>query len=244
MTFDFTPLQLLFAFVVVSVAYTVRGITGFGSGLISIPLLALLAPLPAVVPVIALVDYIASLTHGTTNRRSVRWQEIWPLLPFTLLGVSVALYLFHTMDALVLKRSLGVFVIGYGLYMLLVSGPLKHGSRWWALPGGGLGGLVGTLFGTGGPFYVIYLGLRGLDKEAFRATIAMIFIIDGGLRMVGYTASGLFDRPTLLAVGAALPIMAVGMWIGGHIHTTLSQRAFQRAVGGLLLLSGAALVLH
>ena len=43
--------------------------------------------------------------------------------------------------------------------------------------------LVGTLFGTGGPFYVIYLNLRGLDRSVFRATFAMNFLIDGGVRL-------------------------------------------------------------
>jgi hypothetical protein len=32
------------------------------------------------------------------------------------------------------------------------------------------GGLVGPLFGTGGPFYVIYVKVRELDRTMFRAT--------------------------------------------------------------------------
>ena len=44
-------------------------------------------------------------------------------------------------------------------------------------------GVLGTLFGTGGPFYVIYLNLRGLDRTVFRATFAMNFLVDGGVRL-------------------------------------------------------------
>jgi len=49
---------------------------------------------------------------------------------------------------------------------------------------GCLGGLLGTLFGTGGPFYAINLNLRGLARSAFRATFALNFLIDGGVRLI------------------------------------------------------------
>lgn len=236
------PAQLLFAAGVLVAAYVVRGITGFGSALVAVPLLALLLPLHAVVPVISLLDYMASLSHGIRHRRDVRWRELVPLLPATLAGVLTALYLFQTVDAEALRRALGVFVVLYAFYALLAPERSGRGSRWWALPGGGFGGLIGTLFGTGGPFYVIYLGLRGLGKHHFRGTIAIIFLIDGGLRLIGYTASGFYDRDTLLLVAAALPVMAAALYAGGHIHTRISPAAFKRAIAVLLVGSGLALV--
>ncbi|HEY0635381.1 MAG TPA: sulfite exporter TauE/SafE family protein, partial [Gammaproteobacteria bacterium] len=167
-------LQLLLAVVILSAAYFIRGIAGFGSGLIAIPLLAMMLPLTLVVPVVGLLDYLASASHGTSHRHAIAWRELLPLLPFSLCGVVLALYLFKTVDALLLRKTLGGFVAGYGLYSLLYAGPTRPGSRWWAIPVGGFGGLIGTLFGTGGPFYVIYLKLRGLDMTAFRATVAAI----------------------------------------------------------------------
>ena len=79
-----------------------------------------------------------------------------------------------------LARLLGGFVIAYAIYQMLPL-PELRGSRVAASYCGLLGGLVGTLFGTGGPFYVIYLNLRGLDRAVFRATFAMNFLIDGGV---------------------------------------------------------------
>jgi uncharacterized protein len=40
----------------VFVAYLVRGVAGFGSGLIAVPLLSLAAPVPAVVPLVVALD--------------------------------------------------------------------------------------------------------------------------------------------------------------------------------------------
>jgi uncharacterized membrane protein YfcA len=48
----------------VFVAYLVRGVAGFGSGLIAVPLLSLAAPVPAVVPLVVALDYIGSVSQG------------------------------------------------------------------------------------------------------------------------------------------------------------------------------------
>ena len=105
-------------------------------------------------------------------------------------------------------------------------------------------GLIGTLFGTGGPFSVIYLQLQGLGKTTFRATIATIFLIDGGMRLVGYTSSGFYQKETLLLALAGFPVMALALYIGGHIHTNLKPVIFQRAIGILLIGSGTGLLLN
>jgi uncharacterized membrane protein YfcA len=202
-----TWLQLMLAVAILSVAFFIRGIAGFGSGLIAIPLLALMLPLQLVVPMVGLLDYVASTSHGVRYRHAIAWRDILPLFPFSLFGVVCALYLFKTVDAQLLRKALGLFVIFYGLYSLVQVGASRPGTRWWAIPAGGFGGLIGTLFGTGGPFYVIYLRLRGLDMSVFRATVATIFIIDGGIRIGGYLLSGFYTRQTLLAFALALPIM-------------------------------------
>ena len=237
-------LQLILAALIIVVAFFVRGIAGFGSGLIAIPLLANMLPLSVVVPLVGLLDYLASTSHGVKHRQAISWGDIVPLLPFTLSGVLTALYLFHTLDAELLRKALGGFIVLYAFYTLLSAGPGFHGRRWWAIPAGALGGLIGTLFGTGGPFYVIYMRLRHLDKTAFRATIAVVFLIDGSSRIVGYFFSGFYTGDTMYLLAAALPIMIVGMYIGGHVHTTISPRTFQRAIGVLLVGSGLALLLR
>lgn len=237
-----SPLQLLLAALIILGAYLIRGIAGFGSGLISIPLLALMLPLHIVVPMVGLLDYIASTSHGVKHRQAIQWRDLLPLLPFTFTGVLTALYLFKTLDGQLLRSALGGFIVLYAIYSLLSPGPASHGSRLWAAPAGALGGLIGTLFGTGGPFYVIYLRLRQLDKGAFRATAATIFLIDGSSRIVGYFFSGFYEYDTMVLLAAALPMMVVGLYIGGHIHTTISQRSFQQAIGVLLVCSGMALL--
>ncbi len=237
-----SSLQLVSAFAILMIAFTVRGITGFGSALIAVPLLALILPISVAVPLVGLLDYLSALTHGLKLRNEIRWKQIFPLLPFTLSGVFIALYLFNTIDAQLLKKILGGFIISYALYTLLTIKPHTHNSKFWAIPGGFLGGLVGTLFGTGGPFYVIYLQLQGLGKTAFRATIAAIFLLDGTTRIVAYSINGFYTFETLVLVAVSLPIITIAMYIGGHIHANISHQSIQKGIGIILLFSGTALI--
>jgi uncharacterized protein len=236
--------QLLYGSSIVTVAYLIRGIAGFGSGLIAIPLLLLLdLPIALVVPLVVALDYIASASQGIKHRQAVAWREIWPLLPFAFLGVALAIYLFKTIDAVLLQRSLAVFIILYAVYTLLAKSPRQIHTRWWAVPAGGLGGLIGTLFGTGGPFYVIYLQLRHLNKTPFRATFATIFLIDGTSRIAGYLFSGFFTLEFLWLLAVLLPVMLISLYLGGQIHLTLSQETFKRAISVLLVVSSIVLLL-
>ena len=228
---------------IVFVAYLVRGIAGFGSGLIAVPLLALVSPVTAVVPVVVSLDYIASANHSMRNLHDVAWREQVVLLPCMLIGILAGLYLLSAMPTRVLAKTLGVFVIAFGIYQLLPLRPARA-SRLAATYCGFLGGLLGTLFGTGGPFYAIYLNLRALDRNAFRATFALNFLIDGGIRLIAYAFLGLLTRQTLLHVAAALPIAAAGLFAGGRIQTGLSQRTFVQIIGILLLGGGIALLLR
>jgi uncharacterized membrane protein YfcA len=228
---------------VLFVAYLVRGIAGFGSGLIAVPLLTLFSPVTVVVPLVVSLDYIGSLSQSVRNLRQIAWREQAVLVPFMLIGIGGGLYLLSEMPAWALARALGVFVLGFGVYQLLPLPPMR-GSRFAASYCGLFGGLLGTLFGTGGPFYAIYLNLRGLERSTFRATFALNFLIDGGVRLIAYAALGLLNRETLLHIALALPLVGVGLYAGGHIHTGLHQRDFVRIVGLLLIASGVTLVLR
>ena len=237
-----TALSLLFPASVLFFAYLVRGVAGFGSALIAVPLLALTLPLTIVVPLVVFLDYLGSASQGINNRESIKWSEILPLLPFTLIGVAVSLYIMDSVRPEMLSVALGGFIMIFAVYQLL---PVQLGKakKIISAPSGFFGGFVGTLFGTGGPFYVIYLNLRHLDKGAFRATFATIFLIDGALRLVGYAVKGFYTMEMLAYLAMAVPVAGLGLFFGGRIHTALGRDVFVRLISVLLLGSGTALLM-
>src|SRR5262245_39751759 len=84
---------LFFATLIVLVAYAVFGISGFGSTMISVPLLAHLSPLRTVIPTVLLLDCVASIGLGLRLRSGIHKAELYPLLPFLLLGLVLGVLL-------------------------------------------------------------------------------------------------------------------------------------------------------
>ncbi len=110
------------------------------------------------------------------------------------------------------------------------------------MPAGLIGGLVGALFGTGGPPYVIYLTHRIKEKSQLRATFSGLFMIDGSIRIATFVLSGLLGVYLLPLLIASAPVMIVGLYLGGRIHVGVSNRQMLILVGSLLLVSGGSLL--
>lgn len=224
-------------------AYFIRGISGFGSGLIAVPLLAHFLPLQFVVPFVLLLDFTASVALGRNARQHVNWGEIRPLLPFGFIGVALGVALLIQLPKEPLLAGLGLFVMAFGVRNILNLHGEKPASRWWAIPAGLTGGTVGALFGTGGPPYIIYLSHRLRDKSELRATFSGLFIIDGGTRLVSFLITGLLLQPGLFpAFLGALPLMALALHLGHKVHVGISNQQMLRLVGVLLLASGVSLL--
>lgn len=226
---------------IVLLAYFIRGIAGFGSGLIAVPLLALFLPLTLVVPMVLLLDFTASLVMGGMDRQRVQWQELTWLIPFSLIGVVVGTHLLVNLPTKPMLLTLALLVLVFAIRSLLNMQGEKPVSRGWAIPAALTGGTVGGLFGTGGPPYVIYLNHRIRDKSLLRATFSALFFIEGAVRIINFLYAGLLPWSVWQQALLGLPLMLGALWLGGHVHTGLSHAQMTRLIGLLLLLASLSL---
>jgi uncharacterized protein len=91
--------EWLYPIGVVLLGYTVLGLTGFGSALVIVPLLAWQWPLPEVVALTLLMDVPASAFHSGLNWRQVQWRELGRLLPGLVVGTVLGLWLLPHLQA-------------------------------------------------------------------------------------------------------------------------------------------------
>ncbi len=238
-----SPEQIAATAAILIVAYFIRGITGFGSGLIAVPLLALFLPLTFVVPLILLLDFTASIVIGGFNRQHVRWRELLMLIPVGVVGVGIGTLLLVNLPQTPMLIALAIFIFLFAIKSLLNIYGDKPISQAWAAPAALTGGTVGGLFGTGGPPYVIYLAHRIHDKSALRATLSMLFFAEGLARIISFLAVGLLmSREIWIAFFAGLPIVLGVLYLGSRVHHGLSAARMARLVGGLLLVASVSLL--
>ena len=235
---------LAFAPLIVLAAYTIFGITGFGSTLIAVPLLAHLVPLKFAIPVVVLLDCIASISQGLQLRADIDRGEVLPLLPFLVAGMAVGTLLLVNVPGDMLMTALGVLVLVYGASYFFNRGTAWKLPRWSAAPIGMFGGTTAALFGSGGPVYVVYLAGRGARPEQIRATMPLVFIFTTIARIAVFALAGLFNADVFIATTVLLPALALGLWLGNRLHGKLSREQAVRVIGAVLTLSGASLLLR
>ncbi|MGH7304061.1 MAG: sulfite exporter TauE/SafE family protein [Candidatus Rokuibacteriota bacterium] len=239
------PETVVLVVLVIFVGYGIFGATGFGASPITIPVLAHVLPLPFILCLAALLDLGSGLALGFHTRRRADIRELLTLIPFTLVGLTLGVTLLVKLprDATVL--ALGLFVCVYALYVMLGRRAARPLTRRWAAPAGALGGIVGALFGMGGPPYVVYITGRIPDPAVQRATISQMVILNVGLRVAAFALAGLLaSRALWIAVLLLLPVAWAGVWVGNRAHGSATPATMARLIGAALLLAGAALVVR
>ena len=174
------PETLLLAALIVFAGYTVFGVTGFGASPITVPVLAHFLPLPFVLSLAAALDLGSAVVLGLHTRKLADVRELLVLAPFTIVGLALGVTLLVSLPREATLLALGVFVCGYALYIVLQRGPRRPLGRAWAAPAGLASGVLGALFGVGGPPYVVYIAGRIPDVTAQRATISQMVALNVG----------------------------------------------------------------
>lgn len=227
-------------------AFVARGISGFGAGLLATPLLAFILPMQIIVPLNATLVFGLFVFLSIRDRREVVWRELKLLVPPTLAGIAVGLLLFKSLDNRGLLVMLGAFLVLYASYMLLVHVfglPQLKCSEKWSFPAGAIGSFIDTLFGGGGgTIVVIYVHARGLTRMPFRATVAMLWLIEMIARLAGYTAVGFYNTGILVLVVAMVPFVVAGTWAGERVGNRVNPQTFSKILAVMLLLSGINLL--
>ena len=225
------------------VAYTILGISGFGSALVNIPLLAHFLPLTTILPILVLVDFTATSTNGLKFRHDIDVADIKTVVPTMCIGIAIGVALLTRTPGSELLPVLGVSIVLYGLYRLREPMASRFISPKWGYVTGLAGGFVGGLFGIGGPIYATYMSRRTNDFAKMRATMAVIFSVSTATRIAAFLVAGLLlDSQVWWGYVIILPFMFIGLNIGHKLHGKLERKHLSYFISVLLVASGISLV--
>ena len=247
MNWPLSPLESAWCALALALGYGVRGVAGFGSGVVATPLLTFVLPLSVTAPLITLIGFVVSIRQAVRDWHLIEWRRVTIFIPGSLAGVALGLYVFKTLDQVLLARALGAYILLYAFYSLVGERIFRRTLTpppWLIHPVAALGALVATIFGgLAGPIYVTYFDALKLSKSVFRVTVSTTLLALNLIRSIGYIATGVFRIDDFVLVAAAFLPVAVGTVIGDRLHDRLDPRAFRRAIGVLLVASGLGLML-
>jgi uncharacterized protein len=226
---------------ILAVAGFVFGLTGFGISLVSVSLLPFFVPLATVVPLITLYGAAFAFVMTIQLRRDVMFPQLVSLLIGTILGTPVGVWVLEAFPPSLLKRLIGLTLMGivviewYGAY------PEKLSGRHWGLCAGGLAGLLGGAIGTPGPPVILYAVAQGWSPRVMKAMLQAFFLVNQSVIVANHWWAGLLTREVVwLACLYAVP-SAIGVTAGICLFDRIHQARFRRLTFALLFVLGLAM---
>lgn len=240
-------------FGIVLLAFAIRGLTGFGSGLILTPLLSLIMDVKQVVTVATVLHLVGGLYLVLATQQNIDIKKLLsagiPSIIFCIIG---SLFL-SASDSKILLALLGISTVAYATYMLVQPEVKlqahKRSSSLINILLGLVSGFLHGLYGTGGPPIVILFSNQIYRKETLRATLIAYFFILDAIRGVVYflisyikSTEPLFSGYELqLGILMLLPTI-LGVALGNLLQRYFSEFLFRRIIAIVLLLAGLAIV--
>lgn len=218
-----------------------QGVTGFGSALVAMPLLALVLDLRAASAVVALLSLAINLALLLPVRRELPWRPVAPLLAGSLAGIPAGVLFLANADGRLARALLGAVLIAASAALLGARGRRIGSGAGPALAAGAIAGLLGGAFNANGPVAVLYAAARGWEKRETHAALQLYFLASGVAVAALHGAAGITDRWVLLAAACALPALALGSLAGWAVHRRVGEERYRRLL--LLTLLGAGAVL-
>jgi uncharacterized membrane protein YfcA len=221
---------LAFAFVVLALfgASIVRGYSGFGFSMLAISSMTLVLPPAEVVPIVLLLEILASIHMLPGVWRQIDWRSLVPLMVGNAIGTPVGIYLLVSLSQQPLR-------IGISLLVIAAAVLLWRGFALATMPGpaatttiGVSAGVLNGSIGIGGPPVVLFYLSSPAGAAMTRASLVAYFFGTDTVTLAMMATQGLFTWDVIARTAALLPILIGGIVIGSRRFIKTEPTTFRR----------------
>lgn len=216
-----------------AVAGLTRGLSGFGSAMVFVPIASALTNPPTAVVLLFVTDTLLTVPMVVSAARRCTWREVLLLAAGAACTAPIGVWLLVVLDPTVMRWLISSLILV--LVAALASGwrrrrPPSRGST---MAVGGASGLTGGMTGLGGP-PVILFWMAGHDGPAqVRANIIVFLSFTGVFNLVGYVVGGLITGERVAVALALTPAYGLALLLGAWMFRFATPRFFRGLAFGL-----------
>ncbi len=172
---------------------------------------------------------IADFTVYPVMRKYGTWQQVWPLMPPTLIGIGCGIVLLRFMPEVWAKPVIGsliVLMLGVILWKRLCPmSRLDQSYKFGVISAFG-GGVSTTLANAAGPVMNIYLLTRGFHKMELVGIAGRFFLLTNLIKLPLLGGISLITADSLLINLKLAPIVVLGVFLGKWLLKRVPQKVF------------------
>lgn len=232
---DLTAAALVVMLAGLALGALARGYSGFGFSAILVSSWALVTD-PARAVVVALcLEVLASLMQAVSVWKEVPWKRVGLLMAGAVIGTPIGVYFLAHIPRELMKVFIALFVL-ISAALLFKGFRLKSKANSASTVAVGVAsGVANGAVAMGGLPVALFLTASDDTPRRFRASvIAYFFLLDiAGLLFLA--RQRLISADTIWLVVIALPILALGVWLGGRHFLDTTPEAFRRTTLVLLM---------
>jgi uncharacterized protein len=223
-------------------ASLIQGFTGFGVGLVAMPLLIslmgirLAAPMGA--PIILTIIIVTLLRY----RRHLNLRAVLPLWATSIVGIPIGVLALSYVNERLLVSVFGILIILYALYAIFSPRLPELRSSAWAPLFGVVAGFCTGAYNGSGPPVIVYGTCRRWDPDQFRSNLQAFFLINSAVVNLTHLLSGHISRTVISGYLVCLPAIGLGLLTGFSLARRFSAEQFRRTVLWVLLLLGVGML--
>jgi len=227
------------------VTHLVGGVAAFGSTLLALPLILLAGwELRPAVAMLLIIGSVQALSMAWLTGRDADWRVLRRIFVIAGIGLPLGFLFAHLLPQRALQAILGLVLACAGASHFVER---RLGREW--QPAGSVlnalllaGGVIHGAFGSGGATLTIFGRYALPQKEAFRGTLSIMWVVLNVFVIAGLAAEGQvsYDVAEVAIPGAI--VVFLGTVLGHRLATRLSQARFRDVVAALLVLAGGVTI--
>jgi uncharacterized membrane protein YfcA len=231
--FALDGVEVAFLGLALFVAAFVRGYSGFGFAALVVSAASLVTNPLHLVPVVLVLDVAMTVQQAPSLRGHIDWRRAGGLFAGALVGVPIGLWALTGIGVDAARAVIAAYVLA--MCALLLAG--------WAFRGRvGTGGDVGVgvisgmanAAAVGGLPVAVFFAAQPVAASVFRATLIVYFTLLDLWTLPLMAYRGMITKDTLVASVLALPILILGISLGGRHFLKAAPQEFRRFAIGLL----------
>lgn len=241
-------MEIFYLIVIVFFASLVKGVTGFGFALVSLPFLMFWYSPKEIIPILILCNLFTSLIIILQKKDRKLVDDKYKVMIyyasfFTIIGVLILKYLPED-DLIVFMSVFFIFMSLLSIVGLKIFKKAKKimSKRSCKYMGAFLGFITGSI-SISGPPMVLFLQRAEVDKQEFREIFAWFSVSTAFIASVVYVFLGFFNTENIKLILMFLPLLYIGTFVGKRLNAYISAQMFKSFSILLVIVSSIILLL-
>ncbi|MCH2176779.1 MAG: sulfite exporter TauE/SafE family protein [Lentisphaeria bacterium] len=235
--------QLVWILLIIFLSCFIQAFTGFGSALVSVPLLLSFMPLEQVVPLVVMYCLLLQLVVILQLKSQPIWKEAFILGGMAILGAPFGTYLGKALPQNIALTILGAILAIYGMLLFFEVKMPKFRGVIYPYIFGFSSGLLAGAYSTSAPPLIIYSSSQDWPQSQFKATLQAAFFMGTFSVIVTLLIQGSISNDIAWVVFKSIPVIFIGVFIGVWLGNKLNSDQFRKIVYILISILGIKMVL-